>query len=667
MTMKCARAVLSVLPGLMAVSVFAGSVNLVRNPGLEEIGPDGVPVGWSKPGSTFRYEAGAGRNGSRGCVIATEDPKAYSFAKQTVPLKSGHRYRITGWIRTENARKVDKSFIDLEGANIGLEWSGKGKWMGGVYTPIVRHTTHEWRHVVLETDFLPKDADRFSVGLIMGRGTCGKAWFDDIAIEEIEDPAIACFISDAYRDTAVSGKVSFVARVRLPDAEIAERGVTARFRLPSEKAWDARDVGPDSFSNGVACLAVDVGTFPVGKSVVEFTLYAKDAQAKDGRVAIDARGIVFNRPKEDPSRRVTLDRHNRLIVGGRPFFPIGMYWNVVNQKDLDYYRQGPFNCLMSYASPTEEQMNLCAANGMKVLYNLKDAYLGMQWLPPHNVRTAADEIAWVADRVRRHKDHPALLGWYVNDEYGRAMRQRLDDRQKLIEDLDPDHPTWAVICDPDLAGEFADSYDVVGVDPYPVQGNDKRPISSCLDYHRRAADAMLGARPMWDVPQAFDWTWFTPHRGPSRLPTFAEMRNMTWQSVAAGANGILFYSFASILKHLQGERRDAFWKSVCSVAGEVAACTNVLLSTGKAPTVTGAPDLLPVRLARHDGTTYVFLANATREPMKARLRISEPFAALAKMPFSDDSVSLSAPDELTVDMAPLACAVVKLLPGGQGD
>ncbi len=48
-----------------------------------------------------------------------------------------------------------------------------------------------------------------------------------------------------------------------------------------------------------------------------------------------------------------IDPHRRLIVDGQPFFPLGMYWGGVKEKELGIYAKGPFNCLMPWQSDDE--------------------------------------------------------------------------------------------------------------------------------------------------------------------------------------------------------------------------------------------------------------------------------------------------------------------------
>ena len=113
----------------------------------------------------------------------------------------------------------------------------------------------------------------------------------------------------------------------------------------------------------------------------------------------------------------------------------------------------------------------------------------------------------------------------------------------LLEEIDPDHPTWAVTDKPKHARALLPCYDVIGMDPYPV-GNKgwRNDIGICSGWPREAREGMFDMRPMWQVPQVFNWAWY--RKGDNdpppdlRMPTRQEIANMCWQGVAAGANGL---------------------------------------------------------------------------------------------------------------------------------
>ena len=202
----------------------------------------------------------------------------------------------------------------------------------------------------------------------------------------------------------------------------------------------------------------------------------------------------------------------------------------------------------------------------------------------------------------------------------------LTRRRDFLECADPDHPTWAVIYQLQFLREITPTFDVIGTDPYPVPD---KPLSMVTDWTRRTDCAYFGFRPMWQVPQAFDWGGYrteNPGSPQNRMPTVDEMRSMSWQCIASGANGLVYYSFTAIQKESHGLPFAKAWADVCKVGAEVRRYIPVLLSVEPAPAVTGAPVAWGVRTWRKDGVTWLLVVNAQDKAGAAELTLSEEFS-----------------------------------------
>ena len=191
--------------------------------------------------------------------------------------------------------------------------------------------------------------------------------------------------------------------------------------------------------------------------------------------AVHAASLVFERvtPEEEAAPAVRIDAFGRTIVDGKPFFPLGMYWSKVDPRLIGAYREGPFNCLMPYHAPNRREMDLCASNGLKVIYNVvgKDLSDGA-----------------IVCRFRRH---PALLAWYLNDERPISERDALARARTFAELHDPDHPGWIAIYQYYEVSSYLPTFDVVGTDPYPLYRN---PIGMVTKWTRATRDGLMGLK-----------------------------------------------------------------------------------------------------------------------------------------------------------------------------
>jgi hypothetical protein len=320
-----------------------------------------------------------------------------------------------------------------------------------------------------------------------------------------------------------------------------------------------------------------------------------------------------------PQRKVHIDSHRRTIVDGKPFFPLGMYWHSVKKEPLETYAEGPFNCLMPYGTQSREQVDMVYAAGLKIIYSVKSIYSGTRWAPS-SIRTQEDEVSFIKERVAEFKDHPALLAWYINDELPLNMIDRLSARRDLMELLDPEHPAWVVLYQYNQVRSYIPSFDIIGTDPYPIS---KKPAGMALEWSRVTRDQCFNVRPMWQVPQVFNWAGYKKgaDRDGYRAPVLDEMRTMAWQCIAAGANGLIFYSYFDLFKMEESEPFEKRWQEVCAMGEEIRRFIPVMLSVEPLPAMSWIKgDQIEGRAWSYKGETYVLIVNGSQETATARLR-----------------------------------------------
>ena len=558
--------------------------------------------GWAlTPG--YSVEKGAGRNMTAALVYENADAALpYSPPKREVNLERGKVYRFSAWIRTENVTpKVGA------GASVCLECQDENgntiKW----YWTIGMKGSGDWKRIEGVSRPIPENTKKSYVSVFCSPGSTGKAWFDDVEVVLREKRPVDGLYSSAYRNVAAEGRVDFRAAINVPEKH-APGDVRAVFAYKAANG-DRREVSVAPAARDEAGFSCDASELAKGASKVSVRLVAP------GDVELGRAEMAFRRVAKMPKRRVFVDAHNRTIVDGEPFFPLGMYTGGKTNREV--YVKGPFNCIMPYAAPDGEGMDFYHTNGIKVIYSLKDIYYGTA-RSPRNVRNAIDERNVVKWKVQKFKDHPAMLAWYLNDELPIVMRDRLTARRNLLEQLDPDHPTWSVVYQIENLREYLPTYDVIGTDPYPVP---KRPLSMVADWTRQTRQSCFGMRPVWQVPQAF-----SGGKPEDRMPTAEEMRVMSWQCIAAGANGLIYYTFGTLHRPTNKTPFAKAWADVCKAAGEVRRYIPVMLSADRAPTVSGTPEAWCVRVWRKDGQIYLLAANAQDKAEAAELTLSEDFA-----------------------------------------
>ena len=571
-------------------------------------------AGWNLP-PAYSVKKGAGMNGTAALVYENSDPNLpYAFPSCKIHLKSGQIYRFSAWIRTEGLKSAKGG-----GAKLGIERSdANGRHLGGTYSKELKDNA-DWTRIEGVTGVISEMTASISFIPYCTPGCVGKAYFDDIEIVPYEKPAVGHMFSSAYRNTAADGSVEFVVGLAVPEKFRPEE---LKVEFSYERQDGSRKTLPaQEFARDLARCAVDVAEMKSGVSIVAFRL-----KAPDGSVLGSAK-LSFNRVAKMPERRVWIDGHRRTIVDGKPFFPLGMYTGNASRREE--YVKGPFNCVMPYEAPDAGGMDFYWTNGVRVIYSVKDVYAGASHAPV-SVTSEAAADSYVQAKVDAFKNHPGLLAWYVNDELvGDGWYGALTHRRDYLEQADPDHPTWAVVYQLQFLRELSPTFDIIGTDPYPVPD---KPLSMVTDWTRRTDRAYFALRPMWQVPQAFDWGGYRPECPGSpqnRMPTVDEMRSMSWQCIASGANGLVYYSYTAIQKQTHGFPFAKAWADICKVGEEVRRYIPVLLSVEPAPEVTGAPSKWGVRMWRKDGAAWLLVVNAQDKADSAALTLGEDFARVA--------------------------------------
>ncbi|NOY82481.1 MAG: hypothetical protein GXP31_15895 [Kiritimatiellaeota bacterium] len=651
---------LPVLLVAIALSVTGGetAVNLAPNPGFEEITPKGWARQWA-PGASgvFSVSTKAPHGGRRCLRFENSDSTRYVLCSAPLELSPGRCYEFEAWVRTRDVQGKDS------GATICLEWSdAQGKYIGGSYPPGVKGTEDSWTRVRGISPPVPENAASCRVICYVRKNMTGVAWWDDVVVRPYFPPLLGNMATDCYRNVALPGPIRVRAALNLAGYKFGVGDVRAVLTVTGADGKVRSRVQPADITDDWIEFVVDGAKLSPGQYTLESRVLGPAGKAR-GNARCELRRV-----KELPRRRVTFDRRQRLLVDGKPFFPLGTYWSGISIKDLDLYAQSPFNCLMPYGKPTRGQLDQAEARGLKVIFSIKDYYAGSRWCPP-NIRTADDERPAVEKTVRRFRDHPALLAWYLNDELPPSYMDRLTAHRRWVEELDPDHPAWIVLYQFSRVNEYLSSFDVIGTDPYPIP---RLPVRTALDWTRATVRGALGLKPVWMVPQIFDHASYakTPEdRKKSRPPTLEEMRSMAWQCIAAGANGLIFYSWFDLWRMDKLESpavRQPFierWKDVTAMAAEIRRFFPVLLSAddpGPAPRVE-APPTVAWRLYARNGATFVVAVNAATEPAAARFRFHRDFSAV-QVQLGTAAGAVFDGRELCVSFLPLEPMVVRLLP-----
>ena len=150
--------------------------NLLANPSFEEVGPDGLPVGWtlSKAEGAPRHEMAGGRDahaGQRSIRFTAPRPEGMDIAlTSAVAVKPQTNYRLRVWLRTDltSGNGADATISEL--ANVATPGSN-------------RRTDG---YVEGEAFFNSGERSQVTVECRVRGKASGTVWFDDLSLTEVK-------------------------------------------------------------------------------------------------------------------------------------------------------------------------------------------------------------------------------------------------------------------------------------------------------------------------------------------------------------------------------------------------------------------------------------------------------------------------------------------------
>ena len=276
------------------------------------------------------------------------------------------------------------------------------------------------------------------------------------------------------------------------------------------------------------------------------------------------------------------DKQGRFLLNGQPYFPVGLYSYCCNPGT------GVFGeSLMARAADaglgaelvedvgSQDTLGMFLKHGMKVMLQVGGG-----------LRASADEEkakeALVTKGAVQWKAHPALLGYWA-DEPDSLAPEVLARGYATIKSNDPDHPAVWCLCQPEKYKQNSVSLDAIMPDIYPVPTT---PLSVIYTQLQKAAQDS-GGKPVWFIPQAFDWKITSGGKVNSPAewrPTAAEIRAMTYLGIVAGAKGI-FYWASDTASTNDIVWYAAQWDEVLRIGGELRYLGNVLAGGPRAANV----------------------------------------------------------------------------------
>lgn len=299
------------------------------------------------------------------------------------------------------------------------------------------------------------------------------------------------------------------------------------------------------------------------------------------------------------------DDRGRIMVNGKPFFPILMY-DVPNDPDsLKMFRAHGFNSVTAHAEKAaglREYGLYAAVHAGKKLESLDSVLLAigmdspaLYWKDDLLGKARAD-LAKVREAVPGRPVMHAIGYW--EDEPGGVISNKLPR--------------------PEVYEELVKAIDVSVPYLYPLPYQPVRTVGEAV---ARAEAASGGRKPLLPVLQLFIWDAKDPY------PTPEQLRCMVYLSLIAGADGIGYYSY----NYVTGKKgtniaaeQPKLWESVKGINVALAEIGPFLLESEVDPSVTlvkGRPDVW-FRAVTQKDKGLILMANSSDKPQDVVVRFT---------------------------------------------
>jgi len=343
-----------------------------------------------------------------------------------------------------------------------------------------------------------------------------------------------------------------------------------------------------------------------------------EAVAGERTVMLDS---VFS--NETPGSRVTFREDGIALIDGEPFFPLGAYRDPSDELHVfSGLEEAGFNVTHSYAfearSPqtvesAEAYLRDCHDHGLRVFLGLN-----RDWVYGGDLESIR---RWTGELM----DEPGLLCWYLMDEP--AARGLTVREMRAVHDAvagtDPFHPTVQVICRPGAYDAYAPAADLLWPDPYPLPS---QPLTMVEDRIRMVLDA-TGDEPLWVVLQAHDGRYLHDAQeriaelGPPDQPTYEQTRCMAFMSLAAGADGLIWYWLPNSRYHIV-EDSPTVWAGLVATVQELRGLMPWLVAEPRPRDSIEVADPFRTWSRVADGTRVLAVVNVSPTPARLDLDLS---------------------------------------------
>jgi len=567
---------------------------------------------WPRKGApAFAHDTTTGHGDTASLRIAALEEGVDGSYLQGVACEGGTPYDYAFWFRTDPPGGT-VSFLAEFGAADGT--------YAGQHRREIKAEGAAWTRAA-GSFVAPAQAVnvQFEVWVNLDNVGQGTAWFDDFSLEASDRPWVEMTLDDPLYHLLRPG-----------DGPLRFRLTQTNPRAPTTRYVAELRAGEQVLEARAGHLGLQTEVELPRTKITQDGVYALSVKVEvENEMVFQTEETIVHRA-EPPL--VDIGPHRELLVDGRPFFPIGVYWT--RKEDLPDLPANGFNCTHAWLYPNEDGrafLDEAQRVGLRVVLEMSDTLRG---------QTALDQIR---ERVEFFRQEPTLLCYYPVDEPSPPHTDPAGMRQayNLIKALDPDHPALYVQCNMAHLGTYIGATDIMAVDPYgsPDLVQQWMGLASAASQHRK---------PVWAVIGTFPWGAF------GGLPTPEYVRAATYVALISGAKGVLYFTYHFDQHNL---KQSVLWEPLGRLNAEIAQLAPWLLAGEPMPVETSDERIVAATFEGQDGLVLLAANKSETEAVEAELKLPG-VRGEARWLFADTTAPCD--EKVTVRLPPYGTAALKL-------
>jgi len=605
-----------------------GGENLLLNGDFEQQGT--IPAGWSAfegwTNPELSVSAAGAYSGTAGLRISTALANRNPWVRQIVQIEEKTEYKLAAWMRGAGVQGTGAGF-KLEFYKGNAVTSANNLNFDQTFITAPSELTGDWEYY--EYGFTAPEEAAWVVVYARLYGT-GTLDMDEISFTLERERSRIDLETDSifYYTGMASGTVKADFYLH--------QGDPARYRVEATIAPETGGT-PVAVSDATYTDQPLTMTFNPGLLVKQqpYRVVVRLLDDSQQEIARETERIFrFDRPS-------MLREDGTLLVDNEPFFPVMAYH--VALRDYPYVVEAGVNVVQGNGTNNREQLQsmLDAAlqNGIRLA------------VPLYYQMKVQENMELIETFVTEFRNHPALFAWMVMDEPAlhHKTKEELVEAYRLVRTLDPVHPVYMVEALPGSYSFTEKVTDIFATDVYPIPRN---PISIVGERVALAKQLAGEHQPVMNVMQAM----YNPPNWPV-LTTIEQVRNMIYQSLASGAQGMGYYSFNENGFVL---RNSALWPGLVGIRQEIERIGEIVTSMEIADSGQAAD--MQWRLWQDGGEYYAAVVNTGSTGTEATIPLAGSGYEAVLLYGDTYKETVNTGDSLTVILEPLQALLYRVTP-----